>query len=280
MTQLHPNSCRPPSVEGRFYTANAHQLAGEVAHYLSAGQGEPGVFPKAIIAPHAGYPYSGPIAGSAFKPWQQPKAPIQQVILIGPSHYASFAGLALSQHGIWRTPLGDVPVAAATVEKIRHLPGVQFYEDAHLPEHSLEVELPFLQKTLANFTVVPILTGDVSDDDVAELIGTLWDEPATVFVISSDLSHYYDYSTACRMDRATADAVEELQPAKIHPPQACGRVAIQGLLQVAEDKKCLPDTVDLRNSGDTAGDKSRVVGYGAFAFYPASPETGASHHVH
>jgi AmmeMemoRadiSam system protein B len=268
MTQLNPNSCRPSAVGGRFYAANPRLLAGEVERFLAEGLGETGGFPKAIIAPHAGYQFSGPIAGSAFRPWRQHQAQIQQVILIGPSHYASFAGLALSQHGVWRTPLGEVTVAAKTVERICHLPGVHFAEEAHLPEHSLEVELPFLQTTLKSFSVVPILTGEVSDDDVAELIGLLWDEPGTVFVISSDLSHYYDYNTASQMDRATADAIEELQPSQIHPSQACGRLAIQGLLQVAEDKKCQSVTVDLRNSGDTAGSKDRVVGYGAFTFTP------------
>lgn len=261
-----PQAVRPPAVAGMFYTEHPRQLAQEVKAHLDHGLGEARDFPKAIIAPHAGYVYSGPIAGSAFKPWLHHRETIKRVVLIGPSHHVAFDGLALSHYGLWRSPLGLVKVDAAAIEQIARRPQVRFFEAAHEREHSLEVELAFLQSTLAEFSIVPIVTGDVGDDAVADVIATLWGGPETVIVISSDLSHFYDYATACKLDRATADAIEALDPGAIHPRQACGRLAIQGLLQAAQDRKCAAATVDLRNSGDTAGSKDRVVGYGAFSF--------------
>jgi AmmeMemoRadiSam system protein B len=261
---------REPAVAGMFYPGQPHALEQEVQQYLETGLGAPPAPPKAIIAPHAGYLYSGPIAGSAFKPWRGLRGKIKRVVLIGPSHHCYFHGLALSPHGQWDTPAGRFTVDADAIEQLARLPGAHFSAEAHREEHALEVELAFLHATLGPVQIVPILTGEVDDDTVAEALGLVWGGPETLIVVSSDLSHYYDYRTAQKLDRATADAIEELAPGEIHPPQACGRLAIQGLLQMAEDQGLTPLTVDLRNSGDTAGRKDRVVGYGAFAFCPAT----------
>lgn len=261
-----PQATRPPAVAGMFYPRAAHELERDVQLYLKEGQITSGPIPKAVVAPHAGYIYSGPIAGSAFQAWRARRGQVKRVVLIGPSHFHHFSGLALSPHGIWSTPLGLVQVDAAGVEQLAGLSDAHFSETIHAEEHSLEVELAFLQTVLGKFTLVPVLTGDVSDDVMAETLGILWGGPETVVVVSSDLSHYYDYQTARKLDRATADAIEALDPGQIHPQQACGRLAIQGLLQVALDQNLTAATWDLRNSGDTAGRKDRVVGYGAFAF--------------
>jgi AmmeMemoRadiSam system protein B len=267
--KLNPNAIRSPAVADAFYPADPRQLTQMVDTYVREGRGETPAFPKAIIAPHAGYIYSGPIAGSAFKSWRAHRDQIKRVVLIGPSHYVAFAGLALSQYGVWEGPLGKVSVDAAAVAALSALPQVQFFDEAHDQEHSLEVELAFLQRILKDFAIVPVVTGEATDDEVAEAIARLWGGPETVFVISSDLSHYLDYTTARKLDRATADAIEALAPANIHHHQACGRLAIQGMLQVAVQMKLTVATVDLRNSGDTAGRKDRVVGYGAFVFHAA-----------
>ncbi|WCJ58645.1 AmmeMemoRadiSam system protein B [Fontisphaera persica] len=268
---FNPQAVREPAVAGMFYPGQRHALEQEVQQHLNAGVEVSAPAPKAVIAPHAGYLYSGPIAGSAFKPWRAWRGKIQRVVLIGPSHHCYFQGLALSPHGQWDTPAGRFTVDAAAIEQLARLPGVHFSAEAHREEHALEVELAFLHATLGPVPIVPILTGEVDDDTVAEALGTVWGGPETLIVVSSDLSHYYDYRTAQKLDRATADAIEDLAPGEIHPPQACGRLAIQGLLQVAADQKLTPLTVDLRNSGDTAGRKDRVVGYGAFAFCPPPP---------
>jgi AmmeMemoRadiSam system protein B len=264
--KFEPQAVRPAAVAGTFYPGPARSLEPAVQNYLAGGRGDSGPIPKAVVAPHAGYVYSGPIAGSACQAWRAWRGRVQRVVLIGPSHFHHFNGLALSPHGLWATPLGQVKVDAAGVEQLAHLPDTGFFGAAHAEEHSLEVELPFLQAALGEFTIVPILTGEVSDDTVAEALGLLWGGPETVVMVSSDLSHYYDYDTARKLDRATADAVEALDPGQIHPQQACGRLAIQGLLQIAADQHLRAATWDLRNSGDTAGSKDRVVGYGAFAF--------------
>ncbi|MCX8154838.1 MAG: AmmeMemoRadiSam system protein B [Verrucomicrobiae bacterium] len=266
-----PHAVREPAVAGMFYPAQPRALAQEVQQHVDAGLGDPTPPPKAIIAPHAGYLYSGPIAGSAFKPWRPLRGQVQRVILIGPSHHCYFQGLALSPHGQWDTPAGRFIVDAEAIEQLARLPGVHFSADAHREEHALEVELAFVHATLGPVKIVPILTGEVDDDTVAEALATVWGGPETRLVVSSDLSHYYDYRTAQKLDRATAEAIEDLAPGQIHPTQACGRLAIQGLLQVADDQHLHPLTLDLRNSGDTAGRKDRVVGYGAFAFCPPPP---------
>ena len=223
--------------------------------------------PKAIIGPHAGYVYSGPIAASAYAGLAPVRDAIKRVVMLGPSHHAAFKGLAAPDDGAFATPLGTVRVDTAAIRDLRsHLPQVIVLGEAHACEHALEVHLPFLQCVLADFKIVPLLVCDASDAEVAEVIEALWGGEETRFVISSDLSHYYDYENARELDAVTARAIEELRPQDIGEEHACGRVPIRGLLRVAERHRLRARTVDLRNSGDTAGPRSQVVGYGAWVF--------------
>jgi AmmeMemoRadiSam system protein B len=225
--------------------------------------------PKAVIAPHAGYVYSGPIAASAYARFAAARECPKRVVLIGPSHRVPFSGLATTSAETWVTPLGAIPVDPAAIQQIRPLRQVSVLDQAHTYEHSLEVHLPFLQVVLVDFKIVPLVVGDASDEEVAEVIETLWDGDETRFVISSDLSHYHDYATARELDAATARAIESLKPQDIGEKDACGRVPIRGLLQAARRHGLHARTVDLRNSGDTAGPHNEVVGYGAFLFEDA-----------
>ena len=243
---------RAPAVAGSFYPADPSQLRETVARLLAAAQ--EGSQPKALIAPHAGYVYSGPVAASAFR--RIVDAPVQRVVLLGPSHFAHLRGLALPGAAAMRTPLGDVPVEDAALP---HDPR------AHAAEHSLEVELPFLQVALRSFALVPLTVGNAAPDEVADVIEQFWDGAETLIVVSSDLSHYLPYADAQRADAATAKEILAL--GRLAPDDACGAAPVNGLLLAAKRRGLRPEVIDLRSSGDTAGDKKRVVGYGAFAFY-------------
>ncbi len=225
-----------------------------------------GTVPKAIIAPHAGYIYSGPIAASAYARIQPARGRITRVVLLGPAHRVGFHGLALSSADCFQTPLGRITVDQEAVKKISGLPQVHVMDTAHMQEHSLEVHLPFLQEALGEFSLVPLVVGDAEPNEVAEVLETLWGGPETLIVISSDLSHYHDYKTAQRLDRATSQAIEQLRLEDIQYDHACGRNPVSGLLQVARQRGLKAKTIDLRNSGDTAGSHDRVVGYGAYVF--------------
>ena len=258
-------SVRPPAVAGLFYPAEPGELRSMVDGFLREAQdGRPA--PKAVIAPHAGYVYSGPIAGSAFSALAAAAGSIRRVILIGPAHYVPIRGLALPGHSRFATPLGEVSIEPAGAQAALRLPQVRLVPDAHAREHSLEVELPFLQALLGDFEVVPLVAGEAGGDEVAEVLERLWGGPETLIVISSDLSHYLPYDAARRVDRETADQILGLG-GPLHSRQACGAVPINGLLEAARRRDLVPKLLDLRNSGDTAGDRSRVVGYGAFAFH-------------
>ena len=223
--------------------------------------------PKAVIAPHAGYVYSGPIAASACARFAPAREIIKRVVLIGPSHRVPFKGLATTSAEAFATPLGAVPVDTVAIHDLcSRLPQVCVLDEAHAHEHSLEVELPFLQVVLADFKIVPLAVGDANDEQVAEVIEALWGGDETRFVISSDLSHYHDYATAQELDAATARAIEALRPQDIGGEQACGRSPVCGLLRAAQKRGLRAHSVDLRNSGDTAGSRNEVVGYGAFVF--------------
>jgi hypothetical protein len=269
---------RKPAVAGTFYPAEPARLNRMIETFLAEAKAKgPGAErPKALIAPHAGYIYSGPIAGSAFVHWRDAGQIVRRVVLIGPSHFVPFQGLALSRAEAWATPLGRIEVDQAGAAEIASLSQVTYLDEAHAAEHSLEVELAFIQHLLPRFTILPLVIGEADSDAVSEVMARVWGGEETVFVISSDLSHYYDYATACRIDAATAEAIETLAPDKIKSHQACGRLAIQGLLQVARDRKMRVARVDLRNSGDTAGRKDRVVGYGAFTFCETAALEGRS----
>jgi AmmeMemoRadiSam system protein B/AmmeMemoRadiSam system protein A len=266
-------TARPPAVAGYFYPGSAGDLAGTVQGLLAAvsiPDGEPA--PKAIIAPHAGYIYSGAVAASAYARLRPARGRITRVVLAGPAHRIALRGLAVPSAESFTTPLGAVPVDRESIAKLLTLPQAIVSDDAHAGEHSLEVHLPFLQAVLGEFAIVPFVVGAANAAEIAQALDLVWGGPETLVVVSSDLSHYLDYRTAQRIDAATTQAIERLRPGDIGRDQACGRIPILGLLELAQRRGLACRTVDLRNSGDTAGTKDRVVGYGSYLFY----EQGAS----
>ncbi len=257
---------RQPAVAGMFYPINADELRQMVDDYLQQARQkltgrEP--VPHAIIAPHAGYIYSGPVAASAYARIMPAHDRFKRVLLLGPSHRVAFHGLATSSASHFITPLGTIPLDRAIIERLETLTQVKRLDQAHAMEHSLEVHLPFLQAVLDSFTLVPLVVGDADPREVAEVIEQLWDEQ-TLVVISSDLSHYHDYATARQLDADTSRAIEALRPESIEYGDACGRNPVNGLLRLAKQHGLTASTVDLRNSGDTAGPRDQVVGYGAY----------------
>ena len=261
---------RPAAVAGLFYPGSAHELRPLVERYLEAEPAlKPAPIAKAVIAPHAGYVYSGPVAGTAFRCFAQDRAKIRKIVLIGPTHRVFVSGLALPKKTAFETPLGSVPIDSTLVAAIADMEQVSTSEQAHAPEHCLEVELPFLQVLLGEFSILPLLASDISASDMADVLERVWGGEETRFVVSSDLSHYLAYETAQDTDRETAHQVVDLH-GHISEHRACGAVAINGLLEAARRRGLTPKVLDLRNSGDTAGDRSRVVGYGAFAFVEPS----------
>ena len=263
---------RPPAVAGQFYPGEAGELARTVRELL-AGAPQDGPVPKAMIAPHAGYVYSGAVAATAYAPLRAARDIITRVVLMGPAHRVPVRGLAAVTMGAFATPLGEVPVDREAVARAVALPQVVALDEPHALEHSLEVHLPFLQEVLGDFSIVPLVVGEASAEEVAEVLDLLWGGPETLIVVSSDLSHYHDYETARRMDQATTRAIEQLRPGDIGREQACGRVPISGLLTMARRRGLSCTTVDVRNSGDTAGPRDQVVGYGSYLFL--EPAAGA-----
>jgi AmmeMemoRadiSam system protein B len=254
---------RLAAVAGRFYPADADELRALVSADLAAVR--PVIAPpKAIIAPHAGYVYSGSVAASAYACLVPARATIRRVVLLGPSHRSYLFGLGRSTAEAFRTPLGDVPVDGSL--DWSRLPGVMPADRAHLAEHSLEVQLPFLQMVLDRFTIVPLLVGEAAPTEIALVIERLAGGAETLVVVSSDLSHYLDYETATRRDRETSRAIEA-RCTDLTPEEACGAVPLNGLLHYARRVRLKVTTLDLRNSGDTAGPRDQVVGYGAYALH-------------
>ncbi len=263
---------RQPAVAGAFYPAQKQILANDVNVLLAAHQADNNddssninISPKAIIVPHAGYIYSGSIAAAAYARLAAAHDTIKRVILLGPVHHIPVRGLALPGVDIFTTPLGDIAIDHAAAGTIENLPQVVVSPEAHAPEHSLEVQLPFLQTVLDNFTLVPLAVGDATPAEVAEVLDVLWGHTETLIVISSDLSHFLPYQTAQLVDSQAVKNILNLQHTLNHE-QACGSTAINGLLLAAKHHHLQPHLLDLRNSGDTAGDKNRVVGYASFAF--------------
>ncbi len=256
---------RNPAVAGTFYPANPAELKATIDKYLGAAKTS-GPVPKALIAPHAGFVYSGPVAASAYARIAPARDTITRVILLGPAHRVAVASLALPSVDSLATPLGNVPVDKKAVAMIADLPQVEVMDAAHESEHSLEVHLPFLQTVLAQFALVPLAVGQASPSDVGEVLERLWGGPETLIVISSDLSHYHSYESACRLDKTTSRAIEQLRAEDILYEHACGRIPINGLLHAARKRGMSVTTIDLRNSGDTAGPRDQVVGYGAYVF--------------
>ncbi len=256
---------REPAVSGMFYPSDPGELHRQIEGFLEQAKSQKGKSPKAIIAPHAGTIYSGPVAASAYVRLQP--AGIERVVLLGPSHHVYLHGLAAPESLTWTTPLGEIQIDFQSLEKILAFPQVTSSDAAHAAEHSLEVQLPFLQTVLGDFQLVPLVTGGAEKEEVAEVLDVLWGGPETLIVISSDLSHYEPYKQAVKKDRATSQAILDLDPRGIESDNACGRIPIAGLLHLARKKGLRAERLDLRNSGDTAGPRDQVVGYGAFAFY-------------
>jgi len=264
---------RTAAVSGMFYDADPRALRGSVASYVQAAAGEHApepLSPKAIIAPHAGFVYSGPVAGHAYAALRPVRGRIERVVLLGPAHRVYTAGIAASTADAFATPLGEVQVDQAALRRVvSELDFVEFSDAAHAKEHSLEVQLPFLQEVLGHVTILPFAVGDASAGQVALLLERLWGGEETLIVISSDLSHYRSYDDARRIDRITSDQILRLAPGGLTGEHACGYRPIGGLLRAAVSRGLVCRLLDLRSSGDTAGPRDRVVGYGAYAFYAA-----------
>ncbi len=257
-------STRPPAVAGMFYPGEADTLARNIRTMLSKA-GKTGYTPKALIVPHAGYIYSGPIAATAYAELKEIAPRIRRVVLLGPTHRVAVRGLALPGADVFSTPLGEIPVDADAIHQIEHLPQVNVNAKAHASEHSLEVQLPFLQSVLGDFKLLPLAVGMASAAEVAEVLEILWGGDETLIVISSDLSHYLSYDIAQRVDSATSQSILKMET-EITPDHACGAIPINGLLLAAQHHHLTPHLLDLRNSGDTAGPRNGVVGYASFAF--------------
>lgn len=267
---------RSAEVAGSFYPSDESALTRFVTDLLREAPKGPAEapLPKALVAPHAGYVYSGPVAASVYARLSPFRGKYRRVLLLGPAHRYPFRGLAACSAAAFSTPMGSVPVDKEARARALGNPHVQLLDEAHRGEHSLEVHLPFLQTVLGKFQVLPLVVGDASPEDVAEVLQELWGGEETLVVISSDLSHFLSYEKAGKLDEVTARAIESLRPEEIRPDQACGRIPVGGLLLRAREEGLEVERVDLRNSGDTAGPRNQVVGYGSFLFTPPAGTIG------
>jgi len=257
-------STRPPAVAGMFYPGEADTLSHDIRAML-ADADKVEFVPKALIVPHAGYIYSGAIAASGYAALKNIASCIRRVVLLGPTHRVAVNGLALPGVDVFSSPLGEVPLDTEAMQSIAQLPQISVNAKAHAQEHSLEVQLPFLQTVLHDFKLLPLAVGMATTEEVSEVLELVWGGDETLIVISSDLSHYLPYDTARRVDSATAQSILKMQTGITHD-HACGATPINGLLLAARRHHLSPHLLDLRNSGDTAGSRDGVVGYAAFAF--------------
>lgn len=282
---MNRQQIRQPAVAGAFYPGQKHTLQNDVdallrAAMLDVKQSEQMASShalKAIIVPHAGYIYSGATAAAAYARLADRRESIKRVILLGPVHRVPVSGLALPAAAVFATPLGEIEIDQLALASIKHLSQIVISGPAHEQEHSLEVQLPFLQRVLSGFKLVPLAVGDASAEEVAEVLNVLWGKAETLIVISSDLSHFLPYQTAQAVDAQTVQTILNLSSTLDHQ-QACGGTPVNGLLLAARQHQLQPRLLDLCNSGDTAGDKNRVVGYASFAF-DETADTEQSHHV-
>lgn len=268
---ISPERVRAPAVAGLFYPGDPRALRRAVRRALDGAREWPAErpVPKAVIAPHAGYDFSGPVAGSAFRPLERAATTVRRIVLLGPSHRVPLRGIATPGADAYATPLGEVAVDRELVAAVEELPFVAPEPAAHGPEHSLEVEVPFLQELFGDFTLLPLVVGDARPEEVAAALEAVWGGEETLIVVSSDLSHFLSYEEAREVDEATAERIVALR-GPLDPGRACGALPINGLLLAAARHGLEAELLDLRSSGDTAGDRSRVVGYGAFAFSGAA----------
>lgn len=269
---------RPAAVAGMFYPAASRELAREVDDLLGhcAGGGLVPGFPKALIVPHAGYIYSGGVAAQAYDRLRPARGIVCRVVLLGPCHRVPVRGLALPLAMAFDTPLGRVPLDREALASIAQLPQVVASAAVHADEHALEVQLPFLQRVLGEFSLVPLAVGSATPAEVAEVLEKLWGGAETLIVISSDLSHYHSYDEARAIDRSTVQAILDFS-SDIDHEQACGATPVAGLLLAARARGLEAELLDLRSSGDTAGGRDRVVGYASFAFWDGAPRFTAEH---
>jgi hypothetical protein len=260
---MRARAVRPPAVAGLFYPDDPVELAATIDRLLpEAPVAEPP--PKALIAPHAGYVYSGPVAALAYARLRPIRDRIERVVLLGPAHRVPLDGLAVTSAEAFATPLGLAEVDDDACRRVLALGPVRVDDAAHAEEHSLEVHLPFLQRLLARFRILPLVVGEAAPGAVADVLDLVWDGPETVIVVSSDLSHYHDYAAAAARDRRTAAAIVARAVDGVADHDACGARPVRGLLEAARRHDLAVHLVDLRSSGDTAGPRDRVVGYGAF----------------
>ncbi len=261
-----------------FYPASPRELARDVDDMLghSAGAGLAPSFPKALIVPHAGYIYSGNVAAEAYDRLRPARGIVRRVVLLGPCHRVPVRGLALPDAAAFATPLGEVPLDREAIASLAGLHQMVVSNAVHAEEHALEVQLPFLQRVLGEFSLVPLAVGAATPAQVAEVIEHLWGGEETLIVISSDLSHFHAYEEACAIDRGTVQAILDYS-IDIDHEQACGATPVAGMLLAAKRHKLNVELLDLRNSGDTAGGRASVVGYAAFALWDGVPGFGEAH---
>ena len=258
------SSPREAAVAGSFYPRDSSELEATVERMLQAA-GSEGLPPCALVAPHAGYAYSGPIAAEAFSTLATARGRFRRVVVVGPSHFVGFSGIATSGATSFVTPLGEIEIDRGIEDRLTRLPQLRVFPEAHSREHSLEVELPFLQVLLDDFELVALVVGDSTPEEVSEVLSEVWQDDDTLLVISTDLSHFYDYTTAQRMDRETCALIEGYSNSDIDLEHACGWRVLNGFRRAVRESGREITTLDLRNSGDTAGGRDSVVGYGAWA---------------
>jgi len=267
MNTEHSPSVRLPSVAGQFYPDDPVKLHQQITAFLENAQPVEGACPKAIVAPHAGYIYSGPVAASAYKKVMEKAGAISRVVIMSPAHRYGFQGIAWSAADYFRTPLGDIKVDRDAIASLADLDYVKNIERAFDGEHALEVHLPFLQSIIDDFQIVPFIVGMAEPRQVAEVLNRLWGGQETLIVISSDLSHFNEYQNARQRDSRTTAAIETLRFEDIGGDDACGVYPLSGLLLAARERNLQAEAIDLRNSGDTAGSRESVVGYGAYLIH-------------
>ncbi|MEO5340915.1 MAG: AmmeMemoRadiSam system protein B [Magnetococcus sp. MYC-9] len=258
---------RQPAVAGSFYPGDPVQLRSMVRQLLDrAPVGDPS--PCAMVVPHAGYVYSGYTAACAYRNLDRatPERPLR-VILLSPSHRIAFEGISVGDYRAFLTPLGEVEVDQEGVQQLASLPDVERDTAPHQMEHALEVHLPFLQETVVHFRLVPIVFGRISGGHLADLVARIW-RPGDLLLASTDLSHYHTYEEARRLDRQCLEALERITPRTMEKAEACGNIGVCALLELARRRQWRSALADYRTSGDTAGDKDRVVGYVSYLFYP------------
>lgn len=259
-------SYREPAVAGLFYPANPAALRQAVAGYLEGGPAPGGSAPKVLIVPHAGYAYSGPVAAAAYRCLGRARDQVRRVVLLGPAHRVRLEGLAVPSVDGFVTPLGEIAIDHDARDQVCELSGVQVSDKAHAQEHSLEVQLPFLQTALAGFRLLPLVVGRADPRAVAAVIDRLWGGAETLLVVSTDLSHFHPYEKARQIDARTCRQILD-RSTSLTGEEACGAVAVNGLMASDRVRALDIEQLDLRNSGDTAGDRSQVVGYGAFILH-------------